>query len=294
MKQYILFLLFLVSAISADAQVLNVTEYPAWNDRAAVSRDVMERPCFIDNWSLSVAGGVYHPMFYDMKYLFDCSGMAGNVELRKQLTPIVGLGAEVDGYYRMDRKERQDPRTLLGANLHVNLMNLFGGYRGHSRVFEMEASVMPAWGHLYRGTDYDAIPDEDYFALKCALDFNFHIGRSRAWSLFLKPAVVFDINSKAPYPGYITRPYDGINKKTTDLQMFVGFTYHFKGKDGKRNFNLVPLRMDEAEIERLNEIVTFLRNDVEYRDQQIRDLRRENSQLKAGNGSINAVSGGAK
>lgn len=294
MKQYILLFIFLVSAISAEAQTSTMTEFPTSDAKETVTRDIMVRPRFVDNWSVSVAGGAYHSMFYDLKYIIDCSGWAGDIELRKQLTPVIGLGAEVDGYYRMERKERQDPRTLVGANLHINLMNLFGGYYGRSRVFEIEAAVMPAWGHLYRGTNTDIIPDEDYFALKGALDFNFNVGRKRAWTLNLKPAIVCDINSKAPYPGYITRPYSGFRKETTDLQLFVGFTYHFKGKDGKRNFKFAPSRTDEAEIERLNEIVTFLRNDVEYREQQIRDLRRENSQLKQENNALKGLSEGEK
>lgn len=282
MKHFFLFFTLLLSAISAEAQPNYVTVV---GDTEAAARvgEAIERPRFRDNWSLTVVGGVYHPLFFDLKYLLDCSGYAGNVELRKQLTPIIGIGAEVDGYYRMDRKERRDPRTLAGVAAHLNLMNLFGGYKGRARVFEMEVDLMPAWGHLYRGSQYAIFPDEDYFALKGGLSFNFNLGKNRAWTLSFKPAYVADVTSKAPDPGFVTRPYEAFKLKTCDLQLFAGFAYHFRGKGGKRNFTFATPRANESEVERLNEIVNFLRNDVEARDKQIRELRQDNNSLRQEN-----------
>lgn len=300
MKHILLLLLFAVSAIAADAQLILPTtpEGLAAEQQFAVqhrgakhgakpakpvayaSRDIVERPRFGDNWSFSFAGGVYHPNVFDLKYLVDCSGLVGSVELRKQLTPIVGLGIEADGYYRMTRDERKDPRTVIGPALHVNLMNLFGGYNGRPRLFEIEALIKPAWGHLYRGVNDYRIPDENYFATKYGLDFNFNLGRDRQWTLALRPAINLDVTSKAPTPNYMTSSYDGYKWKRTDLLLFVGATYHFRGHGGKRHFRFAQPVTDREEVDRLNEVVNFLRDDVESRDRQIRELKRQVDALK--------------
>lgn len=276
MKQILLLLALLVSAISAEAQGV---ELPA-EKAEAVDRSILVTPHFADNWSLSLAGGVYHPMFFDLKYLVDCSGWAGSLELRKQLTPVIGLGLEADGYYRMTRKERRDPRTVIGPMFHINLMNLFGGYKGKPRIFEIDVDLMPAWGHLYRGSQYDLFPDENYFATKYGLDFNFNLGRSGAWTLSLKPAIVCDITSRAPTPGTVTSPYDSYVLEHSDIQLFVGFAYRFRNHGGTRNFRFGTPAVERGEIERLNEIVNFLRDDVQQRDRQIRDLKLENDSLR--------------
>lgn len=276
MKYILLLLAFVVSAISAEAQGVTL---PA-NDNENVDRNILVKPRFFDNWSFTMAGGVYHPMVFDLKYLVDCSGWAGTVELRKQLTPVIGLGLEADGYYKMPRKERRDPRTIIGPMFHINLMNLFGGYKGKPRLFEIEADIMPAWGHLYRGSQYSFFPDEDYFATKYGMDFNFNLGRSGAWTISLKPAIVCDVTSRAPTPGSITSPYDSYLLEHSDIQLFLGFTYRFRNNGGTRNFRFATPAVERGEIERLNEIVTFLREDVQQRDRQIRDLKLENDSLR--------------
>lgn len=280
----------LMSAISAEAQSAMLYE----EDTEALNREMMQRPRFVDNWSLSVAGGIYHPMSFDPKFFVDCSSYAGFIELRKQLTPVVGLGFEADGYLAVSksglligsdffnnlRKERRDPRTVIGPVLHINLMNLFAGYHGSPRLFEMEVGLMPAWGHLYRGTNYDIIPDENYFATKYSLDFGFNLGRRNAWTLKLSPAAVFDVTSKAPKQGAITNHYNGYDTDHLDLQFLVGFTYRFRNHDGQRNFHFAASMADRDELQRLNEIVNYLRQDVEARDRQIYELRQENENLK--------------
>lgn len=272
---FLLLAFFVMSAISADAQ-----EMQKETEKAQLSRQIVEKPRFFDNWSFTFAGGVYHPMCFDLKYLVDCSGFAGLVELRKQVTPGFGIGLECDGYYRMNRKERQDPRTVIGPAFHFNLMNIFGGYKGRPRLFELELLAMPAWGHLYRGTNYVLFPEENYFATKFGLDLNFNLGRARQWTLSLKPAAVLDVTSKAPVPAYTTTPYAAYDVQKMDLQLFVGCTYHFRNHKARRHFNNAVLPTNDEEINRLNEVVNFLRDDVDARDRQIRELKQEIEALK--------------
>lgn len=302
MKPILFFVLLIMSAITADAQLImpytpeaaaaeqqfvavrqsHVASSPAQRCQEA-GCDIVERPRFCDNWSFTFSGGVYHPNFFALKYLVDCSGLAGCVELRKQLTPIIGLGVEADGYYRMTRKERRDPRAVIGPALHVNLMNLFGGYNGRPRIFEIDALIKPAWGHLYRGVDDSRIPDENYFATKFGIDFNFNLGRDRQWTLALRPAVNLDVTSHAPIPGFITPSYDGYKWNRTDLQFYIGATYHFRGHGGKRHLRFAQPVVDGDEVERLNEVVSFLRDDVESRDCLIRELKLKVDSLEQQN-----------
>lgn len=255
MRKLLFFLTIFLSAITAEAQ------------------KCVEKPRFFDNWSVSVAGGAYHPMYYDLRYIVDCSGFAGAVEIRKDVTPVLAIGLEADGYYHLDRKERKDPRTIVGPMMHLNLMNLFGGYKGRPRIFEVEAAVMPAWGHLYRGVSSVYFPDEDYLAAKFALDFNLNLGKARAWAVSVKPAVVCDITSRPPAFGNVVSPYDFVDKKKTDLLLFVGFKYKFRNHNGSRHFNFVTSATPSDELLRLNESVNYLRSDVEQRDAEIEALR---------------------
>lgn len=260
MKRLLFFLALSISAISSFAE-----------DK------LVEKPRFFDNWSLTLSGGAYHPMFYDLKYLFDCSQLAGSVELKKQITPIFGLGFEGNGYYRMDREERKDPRTVIGPVVHINLMNLFGGYKGKPRVFEMEVGAMPGWGHLYRGTNHILFPDENFFVTKFGLDMNFNLGKTRAWTIGLKPAIVYDMS--VPHGNQ----YESYDINNADLQLMLGITYHFRNHNGKRHFNYGIMKTDQDEINRLNEIVTYLRRDVEQRDVEISTLKMRNESLEEEN-----------
>lgn len=290
MKLILAVLTMFLSAISAEAQSTMLYQ----EETEAVNREIVQRPRFIDNWSLSLGGGIFHPMCFKPKYFVDCSSYTGAIELRKQLTPIIGLGIEANGYLSVStsglligsnfldnlRKERRDPRSVIGPVAHINLMNLFAGYRGRPRLFEMEASLMPAWGHLYRGSQYDIIPDEDYFATKYSLDFGFNLGRTGAWTFKLSPAATLDVTSKAPKKGVITNPYKGYDTDHLDLQILVGFTYRFRNHDGQRNFHFAASAADRDELNRLNEIVNYLRQDVEARDRRINELKEENENLK--------------
>lgn len=262
MRKLLLLFLIFISAISAEAQ------------------DYVEKPRFLDNWSVGFAGGIYHPMFYDLKYLVDCSGYAGVVELRKQVTPVVSFGLEANGYYRMNRTERRDPRTVIGSMVHVNLMNLFAGYKGRPRLFEIEAGVMPAWGHLYRGTDSEYFPDENYLAAKFALDFNVNLGKSRAWAVSLRPAVICDITSRPPAGNVIIYHYKPFDLKKTDFQLFVGCSYKFRNGARGRHFKYTSPEVDDDEVQRLNESVNYLRSDVEHRDAEIEALKLKISTLE--------------
>lgn len=224
----------------------------------------LQRTGFTDNWSVAVSAGAYHPMLFPMKYLADCSGWMGSIEVRKQLMPALAFGVEANGYLRLDREQRKDPRTVIGPAMYLNISRLIQGYTGCPRFFEVEAMLMPAWGHVYRGTSSAYFPDENYFAVKFGADFRFALGKEQAWTLGIRPAMVYDLSVAHG------NQYESFDINHADLQLSVGVTYHLRGLH-KRPRHIVyakPL-IDHDEIDRLNDIINYLRQDVQQRDDAI-------------------------
>lgn len=259
MKRTLSIFLFLLCALSAYSE-----ELP------------LQRSRFTDNWSITLSAGAYHPMLYPMKYLADCSGWMGSIELRKQLMPALALGVEADGYMRLHREERKDPRTVIGPAMYLNITRLIKGYGGHPDFFEVEVMLMPAWGHLYRGTNSYFFPDENYFAVKFGADFRFALGRDDAWTLGIRPAMVYDLS--VPHGNQ----YESFDINHADLQLTVGATYHFRGlKKRPRHLAFARPQVDTEEINRLNDIVNYLRSDVRLRDEAIAAARSEADSIAA-------------
>lgn len=236
----------------------------------------LERSRFTDHWSVTLSAGAYHPMCYPMKYLMDCSGWTGSIGLRKQLLPALALGVEANGYMRLHREERKDPRTIIGPALYLNLWRLVKGYSGRPDFFEVEAMVMPAWGHLYRGTDSRFFPDENFFAVQFGADFRFALGKDAAWTLGIRPAMVYDLS--VPHGNQ----YESFDINHADLQLTVGATYHFRGlKKRPRHLAFARPQVDMEEINRLNDIINYLRSDVQERDEAVTAARRATDSIAA-------------
>ena len=98
---------------------------------------------FSDNWSIGInVGGVtpltHHSFFKNMR-------SAVGVHVSKHLTPTFGLGFEAMGYFNTTKSKTafdESNVSLLGL---VNLNNLFGGYNGIPRSFEIEAVAGIGW-----------------------------------------------------------------------------------------------------------------------------------------------------
>ena len=80
--------------------------------------------------------------------------------------------------------------SLLGK---INLFNLFGGYNGVPRVFEMEAVVGAGWGREY----YKAAVkrDDNFLTSKLGVNFNFNVGQKKAWTIAVKPSIVYNLQA---------------------------------------------------------------------------------------------------
>ncbi len=223
---------------------------------------------FYDNWSFTLkGGGVFATKTATGEdFLKTGRGIVG-AEIRKQITPTFGLG--VEGEWSVNTSSWTGVKSAnafdhqyVGVFGAVNLMNLFASYTGAPRVFEIEAVAGSGWLHSYYPHS-TGIDDGNSFATKVGLNFNFNLGEAKAWTISLKPALLWNMNGDVAADKFSNLGYDShynVNNMYFELQ--AGVTYHFKNSNGTHHFALVR-PFDQAEIDALNAQINALRGDLE-------------------------------
>ena len=165
---------------------------------------------FADNWAIGVnAGGTtpltHHSFFKNMRPVV-------GVHVDKYLTPAFGLSLEAMGSFNTTGSKTAFDASNVSLLGLVNLGNLFAGYNGAPRLFEVEAVAGIGWLHYYVNSGMGE--DRNSMSSKLGLNFNFNLGESKAWTLAVKPALVYDMNAMGTeavrFRHYFTevRPYD--------------------------------------------------------------------------------------
>ena len=223
---------------------------------------------FSDNWSFTLkGGGVFATKTATGEdFLKTGRGIVG-AEIRKQITPTFGLG--VEGEWSVNTSSWTGVKSAnafdhqyVGVFGAVNLMNLFASYTGAPRVFEIEAVAGSGWLHSYYPHS-TGIDDGNSFATKVGLNFHFNLGEAKAWTISLKPALLWNMNGDVAADKFSNLGYDShynVNNMYFELQ--AGVTYHFKNSNGTHHFALVR-PFDQAEIDALNAQINALRGDLE-------------------------------
>lgn len=221
---------------------------------------------FSDNWSFTLkGGGVFATKTATGEdFLKTGRGIVG-AEIRKQITPTFGLG--VEGEWSVNTSSWTGVKSAnafdhqyVGVFGAVNLMNLFASYTGAPRVFEIEAVAGSGWLHSYYPHS-TGIDDGNSFATKVGLNFNFNLGEAKAWTISLKPAILWNMNHhgiESNVLGYAAN-YDS-NHAVVELE--AGVTYHFGNSNGTHHFTLVR-PYDQAEVDALNAQINALRADLD-------------------------------
>lgn len=219
---------------------------------------------FTDNWSLTLKGGAVmsSKSVADNGFWDNARGIVG-AELRKQITPVFGLG--VEGEWTINTSSWAGYRSgnwfdhqYVGVFGAVNLMNAFAGYTGAPRLFELEVVGGTGWLHAYY--PHTSGKDGNSWATKVGMNFNFNLGESKAWTLAFKPAYLWNMNGN-PRPnilGYEAR-YDS---NFGYLELEAGITYHFGNSNGTHHFTVVR-PYDQSEIDALNAQINALRGELE-------------------------------
>lgn len=234
------------------------------------AQTVLESKTF-DNVYIGINGGLAtkatgHAWLKDMN---------PNVGLRigRNFTPVFGLAAESNVYFK-NTNGHTTGTVVNGMNTSLlgttNLTNLFGGYNGEPRLFELTALYGLGWGHVF-GHPTKAYK-ADMLTSKAAFDFGFNLGQKKAWQLYIEPAMIWALNGN----GYQGVKYD-VNRAS--FQLNVGLVYKFKNSNGSHNFVVAELR-DQAEIDILNNKINDLRGELASKDDEIADMNRQIAELK--------------
>ena len=239
---------------------------------SASAQKTVQGAGFFDNWSIGLVGGGVVPTVQS-DYIKDMRGTYG-LDLTKQITPGFGLGLEylvshntTGGGNVFDRQNL----SLLGK---FNLSNLFCGYNGQPRLFEVEAVAGVGWGHDFYPTHEGA--DANYLTTKYGVNLNFNVGEAKAWTIGIKPAIVYNMNNE----GHRMQPSYNVNRSS--MEFLVGVTYHFKNSNNGKNYMTLQRAYDQAEVDGLNAKINDLRaqnNDKDAtlarKNEEIRNLQQQ-------------------
>lgn len=230
---------------------------------------------FFDNWSLGVIGGAVAPTTHHSVFS-DARGVAG-LELTKGITPVFSVGVQsVAGFNTLGicgSKGAEGAYTVVD-NVNTtffgkgNLSNLFFGYTGTPRFFEVEAMAGIGINHYFGDGGFNSATS------KVGLNFNFNLGESKAWTVSLRPAMAWDWDAPA-----VDKAQMNINSSA--LELTAGVTYHFKSSNGAHHFTVVR-PYDQAEVDGLNAKINDLRGQmsdkdkaISAKDAQLRQLQQE-------------------
>ena len=247
----------------------------------ASAQTAIETPKFFDNWYVGVGGQAATPL--DFNKVFPINGSAA-VVLGKQLTPVFGFnfednvwfgshnnGSHEFGVPHFDTFENPYHNVVrgnyLGLNGTMNLMNLFGGYKGKPRTFEMQTVLGLGWFHTF--TPHASDKAHNDLAAKSGLNFLFNVGKDKAHGIYLQPAVLWNLTNPASEHSSVA-----FNKMGAQLALQVGYVYRFKTSNGTHHFKTYDIGMMNDEIRKL------LDENRELRNRKPRVITREKEVIK--------------
>jgi flagellar motor protein MotB len=117
-----------------------------------------------------------------------------------------------------------------------NLSNIFKGYRGTPRTFEVSTVTGFGWLHTWNTSD-------NFLTAKTGLDLAWNIGKKKANSIVFTPAVYWNLNKIGDIH---------FNKHNAQLALNVSFIHHFKTSNGTHHFKTYDIGAMISEIDRLN------------------------------------------
>lgn len=198
-----------------------------------------------DNWSIGIHAGVTTPLTHSA--FFPNMRATWGLGIGKQLTPFFGMGVEAMTSINTTASKTAFDNTNVSLLTSVNLSNLFAGYWGTPRLFEIETVAGLGWLHYAQNGD----GDRNSISSKLGLNFNFNLGEAKAWTIGIKPALVYDLNACG-------ERNVGFNANRAAWEITAGLKYHFRCSNGKHHISFAKL-YDQAEVDALNEQVNNLR-----------------------------------
>lgn len=232
MKKTILLSVFALGVLTMNAQT-----------------EIVEGGGFWDNWSMGYRSGATMKMS-GSPFLKSGRPVFG-LSIGKQWTPILGTEIQGLGSINTSTSKTAVDVSELALIANMNLMNLFGGYQGMPRSFEIETATGLGWLHHFM----NGPGDTNDLSARIGLNLNFNLGESKAWTFAIRPAIVYNLTGNFPHEKI------SFDKHRARFEMLMGFTYHFACSDGQRHFAMSTI-CDPVAVAAMNEEVNVLRETV--------------------------------
>ncbi|WP_279209136.1 OmpA family protein [Bacteroides nordii] len=253
MKKFIIVSAFALGAFTANAQT---------------GETALQGTKFGDNWSIGINAGAVTPLTHSS--FFKDARPAFGFGITKQLTPVFGLGIQGMGYVNTTQSKTAFDASDVSLLGKVNLMNLFGGYQGTPRLFEIEALAGMGWLHYYM----NGPGDQNSWSTRFGMNLNFNLGEAKAWTLGVRPAIVYDME------GDFNTAKSRFNVNNAAFELTAGITYHFMTSNGTHHFTKVK-PYDPAEIADLNSAINDLRSQVGNKNNQLINANQQVNELQS-------------
>ena len=196
----------------------------------------------------------------DKKNAFSVFSPELGVRVGKNFTTVFGLALDANLYFNAVKKTspfRFSKTFVQGLDVDLlgtaNLMNLFAGYKGEPRFFEIIALGGFGWTHAFNMYNVKKV---NSINSKVGLDFALNLGEKKAWQVYIEPSLVYQLQGwgQAEVLG-VNIPYsEGDFKydvRNAGFSLKAGVNYKFGTSNGTHNFAKEQLR-DQAEIDALN------------------------------------------
>ena len=233
---------------------------------AANAQKAVEGNKFTDNWSVGFNAGGTTPLTHSA-FFKNMRAVLG-VGLDKQVTPVLGLGFEAMTSINTTPSRTAFDNTNLSVLGTLNLSNLFGGYAGAPRLFEVETVAGIGWLHYAVNGESDL----NSMSSKLGLNFNFNLGEEKAWTLAFKPALVYDMSADGT---------DNVcfNANRAAWEFTAGLKYHFSCSNGKHYFTIVK-PYNQSEIDALNDQINNMRREADDNAAALKNANQKAADLE--------------
>ena len=225
---------------------------------ASAQRTVVTASKATDNIYVGVNAGVTAPT--TKHSVFGNLSPELGVRVGKNFTTVFGVAVDATMHFSSMPSEFNTKTWVDNTNISLlgtaNLSNLFAGYKGEPRTFEVIALGGFGWGHMFKG------PEGKMNALtsKAALDFAVNLGKAKEWQVYLEPSITYGLQGYAEgYAADNTMKYD-INRSGFSVKL--GVNYKFGNSNGTHNFAVEQVR-DQAEIDALNAQINAARSEAD-------------------------------
>ena len=256
---------------------------------SANAQDMLSKSKFFDNWQVGVKFGGFSDTTREA--FFKNTRATFGAEIGKQISPAFRLGVEGMAYVRpvnFDDVEAfgnfvdASNVSLVGT---VNLSNLFAGYKGTPRFFEVEGFAGLGWYHLYpQGADVRKAENGaklNWMSAQFGSNLLFNLGESKAWGIKISPAIVYGVERGVNPIGVAqhinTNPsvsQNELNTLNSMIQVTAGVVYRFKGSNGAHHFTTAAQAPDNSgELARL-------RDELNSKNKQLADDQKQIKKLQ--------------